>query len=538
MKKIIFIVLVLVGVGLIYLGVQKESISIDDLAFITAQESYAADTKVTGLTELAATPDGSDILYIVDDPGGTPISKKITVDNLLGSKADALGADDNYVTDAEKVVIGNTSGTNSGDNSANTTYTIGSNTQAWAANLDIWATVTPSANGQSLVSAADYAAMKALLDLEIGTDVQAYDADLTTWAGITPSANIQTFNAAATYQAAVELLESSNWDWTGSNSMGALTFTSTATPPASDGQWRYVSGLAGLTSKTFAFYSTAVQYMLSYPTLPTDSEDDYHLAYDKDTDAMYWRADSTGSGSLGSNLSSTTNDITTDNNTIQFIGNSEDLDFDFVTNGVNITTDTGVLLVDFGAILLASGGIDLSGGSITGLAVGGLPDGTNDNGTMADNSIDSPEYVDGSIDPEHLAPAGNFTSLTGEWATTGELTGKIKIESDADGYSVTGAMAHGGLLVETGNQQTVTLLTAVAGYSFCVIADGADGSAEIYVDCDAGDHFEYDGTTMANGEYIYNDSDLKGDRMCFIAVDADTWIVTYGGDTTVAEETP
>lgn len=41
-----------------------------------------------------------------------------------------------------------------------------------------------SANGRSLVSAADYAAMKALLDLEIGTDVQAYDADLTTLGGL------------------------------------------------------------------------------------------------------------------------------------------------------------------------------------------------------------------------------------------------------------------------------------------------------------------------------------------------------------------
>jgi hypothetical protein len=36
--------------------------------------------------------------------------------------APALGVDDNYVTDAEKVVIGNTSGTNSGDNAVNTLY--------------------------------------------------------------------------------------------------------------------------------------------------------------------------------------------------------------------------------------------------------------------------------------------------------------------------------------------------------------------------------------------------------------------------------
>ena len=36
--------------------------------------------------------------------------------------APVLGADDNYVTDAEKVVIGNTSNTNTGDNAVNTLY--------------------------------------------------------------------------------------------------------------------------------------------------------------------------------------------------------------------------------------------------------------------------------------------------------------------------------------------------------------------------------------------------------------------------------
>lgn len=41
-----------------------------------------ADTKISALTALA-TPAGEDLLAIVDDPSGTPTSKKITVSSLL-----------------------------------------------------------------------------------------------------------------------------------------------------------------------------------------------------------------------------------------------------------------------------------------------------------------------------------------------------------------------------------------------------------------------------------------------------------------------
>ncbi|MCE5324950.1 MAG: hypothetical protein LLG01_00900 [Planctomycetaceae bacterium] len=44
-----------------------------------------------------------------------------------------------------------------------------------------------TAFGRSILDDADEATFKATVNLEIGTDVQAYDADLTTWAGITPS---------------------------------------------------------------------------------------------------------------------------------------------------------------------------------------------------------------------------------------------------------------------------------------------------------------------------------------------------------------
>lgn len=49
-----------------------------------------ADSKITNLTELSAVPEATDIMPIIDDPSGTPASKKITVSNLLKRKTEAL----------------------------------------------------------------------------------------------------------------------------------------------------------------------------------------------------------------------------------------------------------------------------------------------------------------------------------------------------------------------------------------------------------------------------------------------------------------
>ena len=61
-----------------------------------------------------------------------------------------------------------------------------------------------SANNLSDVANAGTA--RTNLGLAIGTNVQAYDADLTTWAGLTPSANAQSLVTAADYAAMLTLL--------------------------------------------------------------------------------------------------------------------------------------------------------------------------------------------------------------------------------------------------------------------------------------------------------------------------------------------
>lgn len=69
------------------------------------------------------------------------------------------------------------------------------------ADLTTYSGITPSANVQLLLGAADYAAIRTQLGLVVGVNVQAFDADLTTYAGIAPSANVQTFLGGADYAA-------------------------------------------------------------------------------------------------------------------------------------------------------------------------------------------------------------------------------------------------------------------------------------------------------------------------------------------------
>ena len=80
------------------------------------------------LTDLSATttPPSSSLVYIVDptdtsqDPTGS--SKKVTLENVLYGSSTALMSDSTnkrFVTDAEKTVIGDTSGENTGDQTLN-----------------------------------------------------------------------------------------------------------------------------------------------------------------------------------------------------------------------------------------------------------------------------------------------------------------------------------------------------------------------------------------------------------------------------------
>ncbi len=163
------------------------------LAALLATPAYAADTKISALT------DGTACLATDDIPavrGGA--NRRCQPSAFQASDADLTTYAGITPSANVQTMLA------AADNSAIRTaigLAIGTNVQAYDADLTTYAGITPAANVQTFLGAADYAAMKTQLALTIGTNVQAYDADLTTYAGITPSANVQTFLGAADYAA-------------------------------------------------------------------------------------------------------------------------------------------------------------------------------------------------------------------------------------------------------------------------------------------------------------------------------------------------
>lgn len=77
----------------------------------------------------------------------------------------------------------------------------------------------------------------------------------------------------------------------------SVTFTDATTAPDATGELLYDNDLAGVDDGWFCWYDDdEVKYLVDTDTLPTDAEDDYHLAYDKDTDTLYWKADADSGG--------------------------------------------------------------------------------------------------------------------------------------------------------------------------------------------------------------------------------------------------
>jgi hypothetical protein len=174
------------------------------------------DTKITGLTALDAFATG-DLLPMVDDPAGLPVTKKATIDQVANFVISALDADlTSWATVTRASGFDTFVATPSGANLASLLTT------ALPASKGGTGLTALAANVVTLLGAADYSAMRTQLGLVIGTNVQAWDADLDSWASVTRASGFDTF--AATPSSAN--LKSLVTDETGS---GALVFGTSPT---------------------------------------------------------------------------------------------------------------------------------------------------------------------------------------------------------------------------------------------------------------------------------------------------------------------
>jgi len=190
------------------------------ILMLYAYPSWAVD--VTALPDLGdpATADDSLVTYDYSASEGSRITERKFSGNALhlldgdavfriladGDIPAAITRDTEWDTFAEINAA-------STDTDAVLDTDIGSTVQAYSAVLDTYAGIDPSANMQEILGAANYAAMKVLLDLEAGTDFYsisaadaAFEGELTNSAGLAAALSDETGTGSAVFSSSPTLV--------------------------------------------------------------------------------------------------------------------------------------------------------------------------------------------------------------------------------------------------------------------------------------------------------------------------------------------
>ena len=163
-------------------------------------------------------------------------------------------------------------------------------------------------------------------------------------------------------------------------------------------------------------------------------------------------------------------------------------------------------------------------GSISGISVGGLPDGTVDAGTLATNSVDSAELVDGAVDNSHMAamaaskltgalPAISGASLTG--LTSSQMpTGSVLQVKDSVFYTNTSTTSTS--FNNTGHYVNITP-TASSSKFLIQLAGGGNGNhagnswamTTFYRDSTELSGISIGMQTLVGGDYVYGSHSIS-----------------------------
>jgi len=116
-------------------------------------------------------------------------------------------------------------------------------------------------------------------------------------------------------------------------------------------------------------------------------------------------------------------------------------------------------------------------GTVTGISVGGLPDGIVDAGTLATNSVDSAELIDGSIDTAHIAA----DQITAAILPAGSVVQVVQNTLDTSNFDTTStsAVASGKSLSITPTTSGNKMLVTVSGLLYNEAGASSWGAAQI-----------------------------------------------------------